>query len=197
LVRMGGKDRAKENWLLIKGKDQFARPGAAGAEEEKPAATPRSKARKAPTRQATARLSETTPAPEEGVTFTNLDRVMYPDVGITKGDVVDYYRRVAPRLLPFLKDRPCTLERLPAGLGEGVPHFWQKNTPASYPDWVPRVERPSEQGKPVHYVLVNDEETLLYLVNQGTLTFHPWMSRVAELDRPDYVLFDLDPGGAA
>src|SRR5262249_36397261 len=106
------------------------------------------------------------------------------------------YRRIAPRLLPFLRDRPATLERLPEGLGNGrAPHFWQKNTPATYPDWIPRVELPSE-GKTVHYALVNDLDTLLYLVNQGTLTFHVWFSRLADLDRPDFVLFDLDPGQA-
>jgi bifunctional non-homologous end joining protein LigD len=130
------------------------------------------------------------------VELTNPDKVLYPDDGVTKADVAAYYRAVAPRLLPFLKDRPVTLERLPDGLGEGKPHFWQKNTPASYPDWIPRVELDTEQGKPVAYPLVNDLETLLYLVNQGTLTFHPWLSRIEDLDRPDFVLFDLDPGGA-
>src|SRR5947199_10779362 len=89
-----------------------------------------------------------------------------------------------------------TLERLPDGLGPGKPHFWQKNTPPSYPSWIPRAELTTEAGKPVSYVLVNDEATLLYLVNQGTLTFHPWLSRVGSLDRPDFVLFDLDPGKA-
>jgi bifunctional non-homologous end joining protein LigD len=122
--------------------------------------------------------------------------VLYPDEGITKADVAAFYRAVAPRLLPFLKDRPVTLERLPDGLGEGKPHFWQKNTPASYPAWIPRVELETERGKSVAYVLVNDVPTLLYLVNQGTLTFHPWLSRVGSLDRPDFVLFDLDPGEA-
>src|SRR5207248_9121750 len=102
----------------------------------------------------------------------------------------------AAHLLPFLKDRPITLERLPEGLAEGGPHFWQKDTPASYPDWIPRIELVTERGKPVRYALVNDEATLLYLVNQGTLTFHVWASRVADLDRPGFVLFDLDPGKA-
>jgi bifunctional non-homologous end joining protein LigD len=128
-------------------------------------------------------------------TFTNLDKVMYPGSGITKGDVIDFYRRIAGRLLPYLKDRPVTLERLPDGL-EGE-HFWQKNIPASYPEWMTRVELPSETGRPVRYALVNDEQSLLYLVNQGALTFHVWPSRVEDLDRPDFVLFDLDPGEAA
>jgi bifunctional non-homologous end joining protein LigD len=133
----------------------------------------------------------------EDIEATNPNKVMYPDAGITKGEVFEYYRRVAPRLLPFLKDRPVTLERLPDGLGEGKPHFWQKNTPDSYPAWLPRVELPSGRGKPVRYALVNDLNSLLYLVNQGTLTFHSWLSRIADLDRPDFVLFDLDPGPAS
>jgi bifunctional non-homologous end joining protein LigD len=128
--------------------------------------------------------------------FTHTDKVLFPDAGITKGDVLDFYRRVADRLLPFLRDRPVTLERLPDGLGAGKPHFWQKHTPDYYPDWIKRVKLPSGRGKDVAYTLVNDERTLLYLVNQGALTFHPWFSRLANLDRPDFVLFDLDPGPA-
>ena len=89
-------------------------------------------------------------------------------------------------------------ERLPEGVtGTAAPHFWQKDTPAYYPAWIPRVEIPSERGRPVRYVLVNDQETLLYLVNQDALTFHVWLSRVHNLDRPDFVLFDLDPPSEA
>jgi bifunctional non-homologous end joining protein LigD len=134
-------------------------------------------------------------APGE-VELTHPDKLYYPDAGITKADVFDFYRRIAPRLLPHLRDRPVTLERFPEGIGEGKPHFWQKNAPAYYPDWVPIAELPTERGKPVRYVLVNDLPTLLYLVNQGALTFHVWFSRVGDLDRPDFVLFDLDPGEA-
>jgi bifunctional non-homologous end joining protein LigD len=120
---------------------------------------------------------------------------MFPEAGITKGDVLDYYDRIAERLLPHLIDRPMTLERIPSGLtGPKAPHFWQKNTPEQYPDWIPRVELASTDGEKVNYVLVNNRQTLLYLVNQGTITFHPWMSRIKSLDHPDYVLFDLDPG---
>ncbi len=194
LIRMHGKGRGKDNWLLIKMKDEQARPEpAADGADRKPKAKPRARVPAPPTRARTSR------APEDGVAVTHADKVMYPDAGITKGDVLDFYRRIAPRLLPFLRDRPATLERLPEGLGDNgrAPHFWQKNTPSSYPDWIARVELPSERGKTVRYVLVNDEETLLYLVNQGTLTFHVWFSRIDDLDRPDFVLFDLDPGQAA
>ena len=178
LVRMRGKGGKRENWLLIKGKDEYAKPGPAA--EAKPA-RPKSAAGGRP--------------PKE-IEVTHPDKVLFPDDGYTKADVAAYYRKVADLLLPFLRDRPVTLERLPDGLGPGKPHFWQKNTPASYPDWVPRVELETERGKPVSYVLVNDRPTLLYLVNQGALTFHPWLSRLGDLDRPDFVLFDLDPGPA-
>ncbi len=128
---------------------------------------------------------------------THPDKMLFPQAGITKGELVDYYRHIADRLLPYLRDRPLTLERFPQGVGESRPHFWQKRTPASYPDWVPRVELPSERGGPVRYTLANDLPTLLYLVNQNAITFHVWLSRITNLDRPDFVLFDLDPGEAS
>ena len=184
LIQMRG--RGDKNWLLIKGKDDFAQPGSA---------TPKESTTKPARKPARPKVSKAG-KPAGGVEFTNLDKVMYPDAGLTKGDVLAYYRRIARRLLPYLKDRPVTLERLPDGLGEDRPHFWQKDLPASAPAWLPRVELPSERGKPVHYPLVNDVQTLLYHVNQGALTFHVWLSRVADLDRPDFVLFDLDPGEA-
>jgi len=131
------------------------------------------------------------------VEFTHLDKVMFPEQGYTKGDLIVYYEKVAPKLLPHLRDRPITLERVPEGLsGPKAPHFWQKNTPDYYPHWIPRIDLPTEKGEPVQYALVNDLDTLLYLVNQGTITFHVWFSRVKNLDRPDFVLFDLDPSEA-
>jgi bifunctional non-homologous end joining protein LigD len=123
---------------------------------------------------------------------------MYPEAGITKGDVLEFYRRMAPRLLPYLRDRPATLERLPEGLnGSDAPHFWQKRTPDYYPDWIERIALPSARGEAIPYILVNDEATLLYLVNRSTLTFHVGFSRIGDLNRPDFVLFDLDPGQAS
>ncbi len=138
---------------------------------------------------------EKTSAAAELPALSSPDKLIYPDDGLTKRDVYEFYRRIAPYLLPYLRDRPITLERLPDGIG-GT-RFFQKNTPAYYPEWIPRVELPREDGKPVRYVLVNDLPTLLYLANQGALTFHIWFSRVGTLDRPDFVLFDLDPGPAA
>jgi bifunctional non-homologous end joining protein LigD len=107
---------------------------------------------------------------------------------------VRYYATVAHLLLPHLHNRPITLERVPDGVRPGAPHFWQKRTPDYYPDWIPRINVLGADGTKVNYPLVNDEAALLYMVNQGTLTFHPWLSRIENLDHPDFVLFDLDPG---
>ena len=190
LVRMQG--RGKDNWLLIKMRDQHAARGGNGKPaESRPASRARSTRPPSPPEP---HAEEPSPSKVE---VTNGDKVWFPEDGITKRDVFKYYGAVADRLLPFLRDRPITLERLPEGIEPGKPHFWQKHTPEHYPRWIPRVELPTERGQTVQYVLVNDKATLLYLVNQGTLTFHPWLSRVDDPDRPDFVLFDLDPGGAS
>ncbi|MDR3632562.1 MAG: non-homologous end-joining DNA ligase [Isosphaeraceae bacterium] len=191
LVRMRARGRGKPQWLLIKMRDEFAnsdpaekdaQPAKKGKAREPLPATPKPRA----------------PVGERHVELTHPDKLLFPEAGLTKGDVFAYYEKVADRLLPFLKDRPVTLERLPEGLtGDSAPHFWQKHTPDSYPAWIARVALPTERGKTVNYALVNDTQSLLYLVNQGTLTFHVWASRVHNLDRPDFVLFDLDLGEAS
>jgi bifunctional non-homologous end joining protein LigD len=203
LVRMHRQGRGKEPWLLIKTQDAFARPeGRLGVKARAQGSTKTERPRahtsaRAPTRMP-ARAGGTSTPSQAGLTFTHMEKLMYPEVGFTKGDVLAFYQRIAPRLLPYLRDRPATLERLPEGLdGPNAPHFWQKRTPDYYPEWIERVVLPSEDGTEVPYVLVNDEATLLYLVNQGTLTFHVGFSRIADLDRPDCVLFDLDPGQAS
>ena len=159
-----------------------------------PAKTTSPRVKAAPRKEPAAKPKPAAGAPQR-VQFTNVDKIWFPDTGITKGDVLQFYLGVADRLVPHLRDRPITLERLPDGIGDDKPRFWQKNTPDYYPAWIPRVDIPSD-GKSVKYALVNDVETLAYLVNQGALTFHPFLSRVPHLDRPDFVLFDLDPGGA-
>jgi bifunctional non-homologous end joining protein LigD len=203
LIRMQGKGRGKEHWLLMKMQDAFAYPGerVAGNMQETEGTHSGTSHARPPARtqvRTRTRALRTSEPPEDGITYTHPEKLMYPEAGITKGDVVDFYRRMAPRLLPHLRDRPATLERLPEGLsGSDAPHFWQKRTPDYYPDWIKRVELPSERGEVVPYVLVNDAPTLLFLVNQGTLTFHVGFSRIASLDWPDFVLFDLDPGQAS
>ncbi|NUR67040.1 MAG: ATP-dependent DNA ligase [Streptomyces sp.] len=122
------------------------------------------------------------------------DKVLFPGGGetkeYTKGDLADYYRAVAPFMLPHLRGRPLMLERHPDGV-DG-PRFMQKNTPESYPDWITRVEVPKEGGTVCHTVC-DDSATLLHLADQACLTLHRWLSRVGRLERPDRMVFDLDP----
>ncbi|GHE56835.1 non-homologous end-joining DNA ligase [Streptomyces capitiformicae] len=122
------------------------------------------------------------------------EKVLFPAIGegkeYTKGDLVAYYRAVAPFMLPHLRGRPLMLERHPDGL-DG-PMFMEKNTPEHYPDWIERVEVPKEDGTVVHTVC-DDTATLILLADQACLTLHRWLSRVGRLDRPDRMVFDLDP----
>ncbi|MGW1744435.1 non-homologous end-joining DNA ligase [Streptomyces sp. NPDC002092] len=126
------------------------------------------------------------------------DKVLFPGNGdgrakeYTKGDLVDYYRSAAPLMLPHLRGRPLMLERHPDGL-DG-PRFMQKNTPDNYPEWISRIEVPKEGGTVCHTVC-DDLATLLYLADQASLTLHRWLSRVGHLQRPDRMVFDLDPAG--
>ncbi|MGC2314723.1 MAG: DNA ligase D [Candidatus Acidiferrales bacterium] len=124
--------------------------------------------------------------------LTNLNKVYFPEDGITKRELLAYYARVAPLLLPFLKDRPLVLRRYPNGIhGQS---FFQKDADKSTPEWVKTVPIMSEgTGKPIHYFIANDRATLLYLTNLGCIDQNPWSSRVGSLEHPDYIFFDLDP----
>jgi bifunctional non-homologous end joining protein LigD len=128
--------------------------------------------------------------------LSNLDKLFWPEEGITKGDLVAYYREVAPALVPHLKDRPFTMKRYPDGWQGG--HFFQKDAPKHMPDWIPTREyrstsRETRQKRTIRYPLVNDELALLWMVNMGCIDMNTWYSRVDRPDRPDWVLFDLDP----
>ncbi|MFD0318290.1 non-homologous end-joining DNA ligase [Streptomyces flavalbus] len=123
------------------------------------------------------------------------DKVLFPArdgdaPGHTKGDLVDYYRSVAPYLLPQVRGRPLMLERHPDGL-DG-PRFMQKNTPEHYPDWVTRAEMEKEGGT-VRHTVCDDTATLVYLADQACLTLHRWLSRAERPHHPDRMVFDLDP----
>lgn len=124
------------------------------------------------------------------VATTHPERVLFPDEGITKSDIVEYYRRVAPVMVRHLRGRPLMLERYPEGIAG--PSFYQKEASAHFPAWVHRVEVPKEGGTVTH-VVCDDEETLVYLANQGCLTFHAWLSRADRIHHPDQMIFDLDP----
>lgn len=125
------------------------------------------------------------------VEVSNADRVVFPRDGITKGEVVDYYRAVASRLLPFLAGRALTLERYPQGIG--AKGFMQKNAPAHFPDdLIDRHEVPKEGGTTV-YPVVHTEEAIEFLANLGVITFHTPPSTVDDWRHPDWIIWDLDP----
>jgi len=134
------------------------------------------------------------PSPRE-VKLSNLDKVFWPEEGYTKGDLIEYYRSMAPWLLPYLKDRPVVLTRYPDGINGKS--FYQKDAPGFVPDWIQTIPIWSEDTqRDIQYFVANDVETLVYLVNLGTIPLHIWMSRIDDLTRPDWCLIDLDPKDA-
>jgi bifunctional non-homologous end joining protein LigD len=126
------------------------------------------------------------------VVFSNLTKTFWPDDGYTKGDLIDYYRTMSPWILPYLADRPVVLTRYPDGIAGKS--FYQKDAPGFAPEWI-RTERMwSEQAeRDIDYFVCDDEASLLYLVNMGTIPLHVWASRTAKIDRPDWCVLDLDP----
>jgi bifunctional non-homologous end joining protein LigD len=124
------------------------------------------------------------------ITISHPEKVLFPDVGITKGEMAAYYEAIAPVMLPHLKGRPITMERYHRGIGEEG--FFQKSLANGAPDWLERIEVPKKGGTVLHPV-VNDERALLWLANQNCITPHVWASRVPDLHHPDICVFDLDP----
>jgi len=124
------------------------------------------------------------------VVITHPDKVLFPDEGITKGELAAYYEMVAPMMLPHIVRRPVTMERFPAGIGQKG--FLQKDVSKGFPEWLQRVEVPKKDGA-VHYPIVTDARSLLWLVNQNSITPHVWISRAPDLHHPDICVFDLDP----
>lgn len=129
---------------------------------------------------------------ERVVRFTNLDKVFWPDEGYTKGDLIAYYRAIAPWMLPFLRDRPIVLTRYPDGIhGKS---FFQKDAPSFAPPWLRTVSISDGEGERApSYFVCDDVETLLYLANSASILLHVWASRVANLENPDWCILDLDP----
>jgi bifunctional non-homologous end joining protein LigD len=128
------------------------------------------------------------------IELSSQQKVYFPDAGLTKGDVVDYYRRIAPTMLPHLQDRPLSMQRFPEGIAS--PGFYQKEVPEYFPGWIRRVAvMVEEEGQEQPQVVCDDAATLVYLANQGCITPHAWLSRAGNLRRPDKLIFDLDPPG--
>jgi bifunctional non-homologous end joining protein LigD len=131
------------------------------------------------------------------VRVTHPEKVLFPGDGITKGDLVAYYRTVAPRMLPLVSGRPVTMQRFPDGIGRGG--FLQKQIGRHFPDWFERVTAPNRRTRQatvrdqVTYVVCRGPDDLAYLANQGCITPHVWLSRIPDIHHPDQMVFDLDP----
>jgi bifunctional non-homologous end joining protein LigD len=124
------------------------------------------------------------------IAVSNQDKVFFPESGLTKGDLIDYYRRIGGVALPHLRGRPVSMHRFPDGIGKDG--FFQKNIPDYFPQWIKR-ETLGKEGGSVTHVVANDAATLVYLADQGCITPHVGLSRVDRIDAPDRLVFDLDP----
>lgn len=125
------------------------------------------------------------------IDISNVDKVFFPDTGLTKGDLLDYHVRVAELLLTHLRGRPVAVKRYPDGLeGQG---FFQKNAGSHFPDWLHRETIPKRDGGSLDHVVVDEPATLVYLADQGTVEFHPWLSLAEDLEHPVELVLDLDP----
>jgi bifunctional non-homologous end joining protein LigD len=131
------------------------------------------------------------------VKVTHPDKVLFPDDGITKADLADYYRSVAPVMLPLVSGRPVTMQRFPNGIGKGG--FLQKQIGEYFPEWIERVTAPNRRTRnattrdEVTYVVCRTSDDLVYLANQACVTPHVWLSRAPDIHHPDQLVFDLDP----
>ena len=123
--------------------------------------------------------------------ISNPDKVLFPDSEVTKKELVSHYAAIGELMLPFVTDSPLTLERYPSGITSKG--FRQKNASKHFPDFIGRVEVPKREGGVTTYPTIDSVEGLTYLANQGTITFHPWTSRLPDLDVPRWLVIDLDP----
>ncbi|HEX8494340.1 MAG TPA: non-homologous end-joining DNA ligase [Pyrinomonadaceae bacterium] len=220
LFRLKGRDN---QWLLIKSRDEFAEAGwklkqLVGGDDESDAAQNEEKTRQRKRtahsevkKYSTKTLEKDTPAVAVGralkaealsgdikvkagqdvVLLTHLDKIYWPDAGYTKGDLVKYYYEVAEYILPYLKDRPLIMKRYPDGI---TGKFFHQHDVDEVPDYVRTAELEVEEGHAVNYIVGDNLATLLYMANLGAIERHPWHSRVRNIDRPDWLVFDLDPG---
>jgi bifunctional non-homologous end joining protein LigD len=128
--------------------------------------------------------------------LTNLDKVLYPKAGFTKGEVLDYYAKVAPAIVPHLQGRPLTLRRFPEGVDDTGAAFFEKRCPKHRPEWVQTAPVPVE-GDTIDFCLCEDLPTLVWMAQLAAIELHPSLSLAAELERPTVLAFDLDPGPPA
>lgn len=212
LFKMKGRTQGeKPLWLLQKAADEFAQPGHSAQQQEigekikavpaakparikrtaAPAGTPLSVdaflALKNPTGDVTVEIDGTP------VALTHLDRIYWPAERITKFDLLRYYIRIFPFIDPFLRNRPAILQRYPRGIA--APKFFQHNL-QSAPDYLRTARMQNEEGREIDYAVYTGLASLLYLVTLGTIEHHPWHSTLDRIDRPDWLVIDLDPRGA-
>ena len=137
-------------------------------------------------------MTITIPANGIDVEISHPDKVLFPKDGITKADVAGYYQKISKTILPYLQDRPISMQRFPDGIE--VEGFFQKEVPKYFPDWIGRSSvEVKEDGQTQDQVVCQNEAALLYLANLGCITLHRWLSRSDKLDQPDLMIFDLDP----
>ena len=125
------------------------------------------------------------------IAITNPQKVLFPDDGITKGDLVEYYRRIADRMIPQVRDRPLHMNRFPDGIGRIV--IQQKRIPDSFPQWIKRATVDLHRGGTITHALIDNAATLVHLANYNMITAHVWLSRIEAPEQPDLLIFDLDP----
>ncbi|MDO6391276.1 non-homologous end-joining DNA ligase [Pontibacter sp. BT731] len=207
LIKMKG--RQKGAWLLVKKKDEAAVTEAYDSEDhlgDISMTKPAKPAKKATAEKATTAKKSHKSSPEKSsrddskeekeiegqtVSFSNLDKFYWPTEGLTKGDLIAYYQGIGDVLLPYLQDRPQSLLRHPNGAEK--PGFFQKDIDHT-PDWVRTVALHAEStGKEVDYLVCDNKATLAYMNNLGCIQLNPWNSRLANLEKPDYLVIDLDP----
>ncbi len=128
-----------------------------------------------------------------GVTVSHPDKVLFPEDAITKGDLVDYYGRIAELMLPHVRGRPLHMTRFPNGIGHIA--IEQKRVPDSFPSWITRATVERRSGGAITHAVIDDARTLAYLANYNMITAHVWLSRIQAPERPDQLIFDLDPAG--
>jgi len=127
------------------------------------------------------------------IEITNPDKVLFGKSGITKQELIDYYQEMAPLMLQYCNKHPASMQRFPNGIYEES--FFQKEAGSYFPDWITRVAVPKQNGKIVNHVVLDKPATIIYLANQACIAPHIWLSTTNDLDKPDRLIFDLDPSG--
>jgi len=125
------------------------------------------------------------------ITITHPDKVLFPDDGITKGELAGYYQSIAPRMIPHIRDRPLHMNRFPGGIAWNP--IQQKRVPDSFPAWIKRATLDLQRGGSITHAVINNAASLVYLAQYNVVTVHVWLSRIQAPNQPDQVMFDLDP----